>query len=278
MKEMKKMSTNLISDNFKDDWEFKDMIKIIDWNERRYQEIAKKTLKENSVLSQSNQNGRDIRTKVMSNFMTLNALTARLNKEKSYSSAKATCLGLSEDLLLVGSSEGQVWMFDRESEEDYAVFTEKNKEFLGNSVTAIDVHPNKTEYIVIGFERGQLVLFDCTDPKKSIKVIKDHHKNTPIVNLKFCDWSGFNKNKDKDAEKETTNKANPMQLGEQKALEDMQAWMFISIDKTGKVLVNSIYKQLFMLKASKHIIIDPAMSASPEYSEVACRFQSQFHG
>jgi hypothetical protein len=58
----------------------------------------------------------------------------------------------------------------------------------------------------------------------------------------------------------------------------MQAWMFISIDKSGKVIVNSIYKQLFMLKASKHIIIDPAMVASPEYSEIACRFKSQFHG
>lgn len=90
----------------------------------------------------------------MSNFTTLNSVTAKLNKEKSYSSAKSTCVGLSEDLLLIGSSEGQVWMFDRESEEDYAVFTEKSKEFLGNAVTAIDVHPNKTEYIVLGFERG----------------------------------------------------------------------------------------------------------------------------
>jgi hypothetical protein len=44
------------------------MIKVIDWNERRYQEIAKKTLKDNSVLSSKNKAGRDIRTKVMSNF------------------------------------------------------------------------------------------------------------------------------------------------------------------------------------------------------------------
>jgi hypothetical protein len=54
--------------------------------------------------------------------------------------------------------------------------------------------------------------------------------------------------------------------------------MFISIDKTGKVIVNSIYKQLFMLKANKHIIIDPANVTSPEYSELACRFKSSFHG
>jgi hypothetical protein len=47
------------------------------------------------------------------------------------------------------------------------------------------------------------VLFDCTDPKKSIKVIKDHHKNSPIVNLKFCDWNGFAKGKDIDKEIQT---------------------------------------------------------------------------
>ncbi len=45
-------------------------------------------------------------------------------------------------------------MFDRESEEDYASFTEKTKEFLGNAVTSIDVHPNRTEYVVLGYERG----------------------------------------------------------------------------------------------------------------------------
>ena len=67
-------------------------------------------------------------------------------------------------------------MFDRESEEEYCEFTEKNKEFIGNEITAIDVHPTRPEYIVIGFTKGQLVLFDASDPKKSIKVIKEAHK------------------------------------------------------------------------------------------------------
>lgn len=84
-------------------------------------------------------------------------------------------------------------MFDRENEEEYATFTEKSKEFLGNAVTSIDIHPNRTEYTLLGYERGQLVLYDATDPKKSIKVIKDHHKGVPVVNVKFCDWSGEKK-------------------------------------------------------------------------------------
>jgi hypothetical protein len=66
-------------------------------------------------------------------------------------------------------------MFDAKSEEEYDTFSDKSKEFLGNSVTAIDVHTIRSEYIVIGYEKGQLVLFDATEPKKSIKSIKDHH-------------------------------------------------------------------------------------------------------
>jgi len=81
-------------------------------------------------------------------------------------------------------------MFDREAEDNYSTFSEKSKEFLGNSVTCIDVHPLRTEYVVIGYERGQLVLFDATEPNKSIKVIKDHHKNVPVTNIRFCDWTG----------------------------------------------------------------------------------------
>lgn len=45
-------------------------------------------------------------------------------------------------------------MFDRETEEEYASFSEKTKDFLGNSITALDVHPLRPEYAILGFERG----------------------------------------------------------------------------------------------------------------------------
>jgi hypothetical protein len=95
---------------------------------------------------------------------------------------------MSEDLLFIGNSEGGVWMFDRESEEIYATFSEKSKDFLGNAVTCMDVHPLRSDYVIIGFERGQLAIIDATDPNKSVKLIKDHHKNVAITNIKFCDW------------------------------------------------------------------------------------------
>lgn len=83
---------------------------------------------------------------------------------------------MSDDLLFIGNSEGQVWMCDRETEETYSTFEEKGKEFLGNAVTSMDSHPTRHEYVVVGYMKGYLVLFDATEPKKSIKVIKDHHK------------------------------------------------------------------------------------------------------
>jgi hypothetical protein len=86
--------------------------------------------------------------------------------------------------------DGSVLMFDKDSEDDYHIFSEKNKEFIGNTVTSIDVHPTRTDYLVIGYEKGQMVLVDVTDPRKSLKVIKDHHKGAAVSNIKFCDWKG----------------------------------------------------------------------------------------
>lgn len=118
-------------------------------------------------------------------------------------------------------------MFDREKEDDYDSFSDKSKEFLGNAVTAIDIHQLRSEYAVLGYERGQLVLFDVTEPKKSIKTIKDHHHNASIVEIKFCDWSSgrsFDKQDEFNAGLE----------------DDLKAWMFISIDSTGKVVINTV--------------------------------------
>jgi len=71
----------------RDDWDYKDMIKLIDWNERRYQEIAKLKLKENSMISIKNTDTSDIRIRKFTNFQSMNAVTAKIMKEKSYSNA-----------------------------------------------------------------------------------------------------------------------------------------------------------------------------------------------
>jgi hypothetical protein len=50
------------------------------------------------------------------------------------------------------------------------------KEFIDNAVTCIDVHPHRSKYVVIGFQKGQISLVDLTEMKKNLKLIKDHHK------------------------------------------------------------------------------------------------------
>jgi len=52
---------------------------------------------------------------------------------------------------MIGKSDSSLWLFDREDEEHYATFQDKSKEFNGNSVTAIDIHPTRPEYVVLGF-------------------------------------------------------------------------------------------------------------------------------
>lgn len=58
-------------------------------------------------------------------------------------------------------------------------------------MTAIDIHPFRNDYIVLGFERGQMILFNAKQPASPVKVIRDHHKLVPIINIKFCDWQSF---------------------------------------------------------------------------------------
>ena len=62
--------------------------------------------------------------------------------------------------MLVGNSEGQLQMFGRDTEKYVATFTEKSKEFVGNAVTCIDVHPMRPEYVILGYEKGQMILID----------------------------------------------------------------------------------------------------------------------
>lgn len=163
-------------------------------------------------------------------------------------------------------------MFDRENEDDYDSFTDKSKEFLGNAVTCMDIHPLRSEYAVLGYERGQLVLFDATEPKKSVKTIKDHHQNASIVDIKFLDWGGG-----KAVDKQDDFAGAGGTAGSE---EDPKAWMFISIDSLGRVIVNTVQKKLFVMVANKHVIMDPTRNTipSPPFTATAGRFHSQMHG
>jgi len=95
---------------------------------------------------------------------------------------------MTEDLILIGDSIGSLWMYGLETYEFLHKYVEKGKEFVNNPITCIAVHPVKSDYVLLGFRGGQIVLMDVTDYTKSLKVIKDHHKGVPIANLAFVEW------------------------------------------------------------------------------------------
>ena len=74
--------------------------------------------------------------------------------ERQFNNSGATCVAVNEDLVLVGTTIGELQMYDRMSQEPYAIFVEKGKDFQGNAITAIEIHPVKSEYALIGYNFG----------------------------------------------------------------------------------------------------------------------------
>jgi hypothetical protein len=94
---------------------FRNAIRIIDWNERRHQHVAKQKLKQHSELSTALRNqdkleketsGQSNNLRILTGLQTLNSITNKLVKERQYSQAKATSLAISDDLLFLGTSDG----------------------------------------------------------------------------------------------------------------------------------------------------------------------------
>jgi len=83
---------------------------------------------------------------------------------------------------------GELLSFTKDGHQIWARYHDSGKEYIKNPITCIDVHQKRSEYVVVGHDRGQLILIDTTETKKVVKKINDHHKNSAVVNVKFCDW------------------------------------------------------------------------------------------
>ena len=60
-----------------------------------------------------------------------------------------------------------------------------------------------------------------------------------------------------------------------KNAEALSEWMFISIDKEGKVMLNTIQKTIFVLKANKYPIIQHEENTEEsKFRTVCCRFRN----
>lgn len=58
---------------------------------------------------------------------------------------------VTDEVILLGTSAGVLWAFERDSEKLWGKFFEDDKAYRGNAITCMDVHPLRTEYVILGF-------------------------------------------------------------------------------------------------------------------------------
>lgn len=248
---------------------------------------AKKQIKQPQI-----KNTQIIKQHVFTEHNELSVITEQLLKdmvEDNKQSISKVTVAVSDKMYFVGNINGDLRIYKKDTEELYATFHERGKEFIGNAITAIAVHPVSTQFVLIGYAKGQIVLIDTStlvkNPNKSIKVLKDLHKNYAIINLQFCDLtdkakisSDYNNAKPEnpyyiDNVRETSH-ADAVTVKKQK--EKDEKWFFVSIDNGGRVVTNFIEKIMFIMVSEREIIIDP-VSGAPKFFSLACRFKSVIH-
>lgn len=152
---------------------------------------------------------------------------------------------------------------------------ERGKEFQSNGITSIAIHPHRNEFVIVGYQYGQISMFDVTDPSKSIKIIRDANRTIPIVRLSFVEWHKSKKIDPRqdlnvslnEIEVEPEQTVNPYNTGsinnnpyertmsgtnespyltgnqglkKKKHDSDLTGWMFVSVDAQGRVIVHTI--------------------------------------
>lgn len=84
----------------------------------------------------------------------MRSISGELTQLRAKFDSRATCCVITDELVLLGTSAGVLWAFEKESEKLWGKFFEDDKAFRGNAITCIDVHPLRTEYVIIGYQKG----------------------------------------------------------------------------------------------------------------------------
>ena len=189
-----------------------------------------------------------------------------------------SAIAVNDILILVGTKLGQVVMYDRETQEFYGCFTEKGKEFTDNAVSVIEVHPTRPDSVLVGYQFGQMLLFEATNYTRTIKVIKEHHKGATVANMAFLDWDRDKPVRREERLKEVKSMKEPRILRpDSGAAEATGSWMFASVDSFGRCIVTTIMKKMFMWQASRQPLpIEPLKNEGKFYS-LSARFASPRH-
>ena len=55
-------------------------------------------------------------------------------------------------------------MYEQVTEKKFCIYKENSKDF-NNPITCIDVHPRRPELVVMGYEKGQITVFNIITQK-----------------------------------------------------------------------------------------------------------------
>jgi len=61
---------------------------------------------------------------------------------------------VSDELVIFGTTGGNLWTYDRDNEKRWGKFQDNGKDYQNNPVTSVDIHPLRPEYVIIGYQRG----------------------------------------------------------------------------------------------------------------------------
>jgi len=139
-----------------------DIFKLINKNEHLFIKYAEKKLVENKTyvmeraqkLKKATSKENITTQRVLGGPQLLRTISGELTQLRAKHDSRATCCVITDELVLLGTSAGVLWAFEKESEKLWGKFFEDDKTFRGNAITCIDVHPLRTEYVIIGYQKG----------------------------------------------------------------------------------------------------------------------------
>jgi len=178
-----------------------DLIQLIEQSEHAFIRFAQQKLVDNRIMIQerASKAAEGVRRKEVVEQRVLSEVCQRnygLHEAKFINqrrNERDTCIAMSDEIVAIGTQQGTFNCYNRETCRPYGRFHDSSSEFENNPVTCMNIHPLRTEYMVVGFQGGQfmicdLSLLDKNNMLKPKKVIKDHHRGQSIVSIKFCDW------------------------------------------------------------------------------------------
>lgn len=147
------------------------MLKLIDFNENFYRQFNEKKLKDQRNSQQSVGSLAEFRDHPTTQSVVTEPQL--FTSVKYPPNTKETCIANNSEVFVVGTSTGVVYVFDIKTLLAVGIHKE---DFSNVPVTSIDIHPRRPNYCVVGFEQGQISVFNLKQPTKTVKLIKDHHK------------------------------------------------------------------------------------------------------